>query len=328
MLNDNEYKILTVNCAQNNLCYVIYHQPTRDALLVDATAPEPILKCLKQLGANLRSILITHEDIDHTQGWSVIKNEYPLALMLGHTAVASSLSLDYIKLDVKDDLLNPNINWPAKFLTVENLDYIKLMPQLVANILSMPGHSDGSLGFKLGRHLFSGDVIFDCGCGILNYKGNNIEDFLNLWRSLNKIKKLPPDTLIYPGHNLAAENIKFIHQTLGKNSIAQSNALAGGKNLTVPLLSLKQQCQVNPFLNCDQPDLQQKVLNLAESSGIVEIMLYLTLAKGPKNLTTLKKVPQALMLNFKQIEKSLDKSEQLMDFFTFFGLRNIKNKFS
>ena len=64
-------------------------------------------------------------------------------------------------------------------------------------VLHTPGHTPGSLCFKYGRYLISGDTIFPGGPG----KTGSPVRFREIIKSLTeKIFVLPDDTLIYPGH--------------------------------------------------------------------------------------------------------------------------------
>jgi glyoxylase-like metal-dependent hydrolase (beta-lactamase superfamily II) len=90
---------------------------------------------------------------------------------------------------------------------VEGGDVIEL-GQVRVRLLHTPGHTPGSQCFlveEAGRpgRLVSGDTLFLGGCGRVDLPGANPED---MYRSLNdKLKKLPDETIVYPGHLYAAE---------------------------------------------------------------------------------------------------------------------------
>jgi glyoxylase-like metal-dependent hydrolase (beta-lactamase superfamily II) len=68
-------------------------------------------------------------------------------------------------------------------------------------VLHTPGHTPGSLCFKTGKYLLSGDTIFPGGPG----KTWSPADLQQLIKSItSKIFVLDDDTQVYPGHGDAA----------------------------------------------------------------------------------------------------------------------------
>ena len=82
-------------------------------------------------------------------------------------------------------------------------------------------------------------------------------------RSLNKIKKLPNDTMIYCGHEYTYKNAKFCMK-YDSNNIDLKNKFEKIKKLrlsnlpTIPS-SLGDEIKSNIFLRCDQNDLKIKL---------------------------------------------------------------------
>jgi len=68
--------------------------------------------------------------------------------------------------------------------------------------LHLPGHSPGSVGFYFPEEklLIGGDVLFKGGMGRTDLPGG---DTPTLYASLRRLAKLPPDTLVVPGHGPA-----------------------------------------------------------------------------------------------------------------------------
>jgi hydroxyacylglutathione hydrolase len=66
------------------------------------------------------------------------------------------------------------------------------------DVLHTPGHTPGSLCFKITRYLFAGDTIFPGGPG----HTDTPDDFREILTSITgKILTLPDSTLILPGHD-------------------------------------------------------------------------------------------------------------------------------
>jgi len=64
-------------------------------------------------------------------------------------------------------------------------------------VLHTPGHTPGSICFLKGKHLFSGDTLFKGSVGRTDFPGGS---FKQLNESLIRLKQLPEDTNVYPGH--------------------------------------------------------------------------------------------------------------------------------
>jgi glyoxylase-like metal-dependent hydrolase (beta-lactamase superfamily II) len=88
-----------------------------------------------------------------------------------------------------------NITPPPEILLNDG-DVIRL-GELEFTVLHTPGHTPGSLCFKVGPYLISGDTIFPGGPG----KTGSGDDFRQIIKSITeRIFILPDDTQIYPGH--------------------------------------------------------------------------------------------------------------------------------
>lgn len=65
-------------------------------------------------------------------------------------------------------------------------------------VLHTPGHSQGSLSFLTEGRLFCGDTL---NVGSVGRPGPDRQSVDDLWRSLRRIRELPDETIIYPGHD-------------------------------------------------------------------------------------------------------------------------------
>ena len=71
--------------------------------------------------------------------------------------------------------------------------------QAKVKVIHTPGHSEGSICLFDGRDLFTGDTLFIGNCGRTDLPGGSVR---KLYHSLHDtILALPPETLIYPGHD-------------------------------------------------------------------------------------------------------------------------------
>src|SRR5262249_58038199 len=67
-------------------------------------------------------------------------------------------------------------------------------------VFFIPGHTTGHVAYLFGKNLFCGDTLFTAGCGRI-FEGT-AEQML---ASLNKLKALPADTLVYRSEEHTSE---------------------------------------------------------------------------------------------------------------------------
>lgn len=155
--------------------YIVGCPATQESVLVDAPAEPKVI--IDRLGsASLKYILLTHNHIDHIGALAQLRAELKVPLA-AHSADTSNVT-------------------PLPEILLNDGDVIRL-GELEFAILHTPGHTPGSLCFKVGPYLISGDTIFPGGPG----KTGSLDAFRQIIKSISeKIFVLPDDTQIYPGH--------------------------------------------------------------------------------------------------------------------------------
>ncbi len=159
--------------------YVLTCRQTGDSVLVDA--PAEASKIADRLeGTNPRYILLTHNHIDHIGALSELRSKLRIPLA-AHTADGMTLS-------------------PPPEIQLNDGDIVSF-GNIKLEVLHTPGHTPGSLCFKTGKYLLSGDTIFPGGPG----KTWSPADLQQIIESItSKIFVLDDDTQVYPGHGDAA----------------------------------------------------------------------------------------------------------------------------
>lgn len=155
--------------------YIVTCQETRDSVLVDTPA-EANMIMVRLKNTRPAYILLTHNHSDHIGALAELQAllKVPLA---AHALDAGNLSA-------------------APEMLINDGDTISL-GDLKLEVLHTPGHTPGSLCFRVGRYLLSGDTIFLGGPG----KTSSPAAFGQIIKSITeKIFILPDDTQIYPGH--------------------------------------------------------------------------------------------------------------------------------
>jgi hydroxyacylglutathione hydrolase len=158
-----------------NFAYLVTEETSREALVVDSGwETAPILRAVAADHSNVRYVVATHNHFDHTATMQ------ELAQKLGAKTVA-------------------HVNSPvAHDISVNDGDVLKLGNRDV-KVMYTPGHSEDGISLYDGENLFTGDTLFIGNCGRTDLAGGSPE---KLFRSLHEvIMKLPPRTVIYPGHD-------------------------------------------------------------------------------------------------------------------------------
>ncbi len=156
-----------------NLVYLVVDEESKEAMVVDSGwETGPIEDAAKQAGARVKYVVATHEHFDHTSTLS------ELASKLGAKVVAHESSPIECDLRVKDG------------------DELKLGSRVVG-VLHTPGHTEDSICLYDGREVFTGDTLFVGTIGRFDR-----ERAQAMYQSLHEvILKLPPKTVVYPGHD-------------------------------------------------------------------------------------------------------------------------------
>lgn len=155
--------------------YILTCRQTGDSVLVDAPAEaSKITERLK--GTNPRYILLTHNHMDHIGALSELRSGLGIPLAAHAADAGGSPPPPEIQLNDGD---------------IVSFGNIKL------EVSHTPGHTPGSLCFKTGKYLISGDTIFPGGPG----KTRSPADLQQIIKSITgKIFTLDDDTQVYPGH--------------------------------------------------------------------------------------------------------------------------------
>ena len=166
--------------AMDNFVYVIEDDISKSCAIVDpAWDVTAIIECIQSRELELVYILLTHGHFDHTDG---------LADCLAYKEVPVYMS--------KQELPKLIPNQQNLIFTNDN-DVIPFGSNRI-KIMHTPGHSPGGQCFYIDDHLITGDTLFINGCGRCDLGGSSID---GMYESLERIKSLPDDTLIYPGHH-------------------------------------------------------------------------------------------------------------------------------
>lgn len=229
-------KVVQIPLLKDNYGYLLICEASNQAAIVDPSEGEPVWRRVQEEGVDLVAILNTHHHRDHTGG-----NEY--LLQKGRLEVYGS--------QVDEDRI-PGITRPIK-----EGDEVRVGEER-GRVLFIPGHTRGHIAFLFGHRLFSGDCLFTAGCGRV-FEGTAEQ----MKASLEKLRGLPGDTLVYCGHEYTEKNLEFARTVEPNNArtkerLEEVKALRAKSRFTVPG-KMSDELATNPFLRWDSAELQKNL---------------------------------------------------------------------
>ena len=180
-------QIWTAN-SYRNFNYLIVCQDTGEALAIDPLDHQKCLAAAKSHGWSITQILNTHEHGDHTGGNKAVVAATGAKLLAHKNASQRIAGIDR---------------------GLGAGDVIKIGKSVELEVLDTPGHTMSHvciLSHTDTPALFCGDTLFNAGVGNCHNGGHPSE----LYKTFaDQLFKLPEDTLVYPGHDYIANNLRF-----------------------------------------------------------------------------------------------------------------------
>lgn len=181
--------------------YLLGCERTRRAVLIDPVASEvdTYIALLGSLNLTLVYTLETHVHADHITGSGLLRERLGSKSVVHRDAGAMCADL----------LVTDGVTLQVGELEIQ--------------VRHTPGHTNGCVSFAMADRVFTGDALFIGGCGRTDFQQG---DPGKLYDSIHqKLFSLPPDTLVYPGHDYAGNTVSTIRQEMNKNP-----RLGGGKS--------------------------------------------------------------------------------------------------
>ncbi|XP_064647655.1 probable hydrolase PNKD [Lineus longissimus] len=237
-------KIIPIPMSLDNYAYMIKEEASGTVVLIDPSDADAVQAVLDAHKCRPTAILTTHKHWDHSGGNKYFRQHYPSACIYGCI------------IDEVPDTTNS---------VTDGEDLIIGQGHMTFKVYYTPGHTVGHVVYCLiGNHydapdsLFSGDALFLGGCGRM-FEGNAA----TMLRSLDRIAGLNEDTLLWPGHEYAKDNLEFALSIEPDNEEVKAK-LEWVKNqrskrfATCPSV-IGEERSYNPFLRTDKDSLLNQV---------------------------------------------------------------------
>lgn len=166
--------------AMDNFIHIIIDESSRAAFVVDpAWDADAILHALAEQQADLAGILLTHSHADHVSA---------VGALLAISDVPVYLSEAEYQLG-KIRSITPRFITDGEKIPLGESDI---------QVIATPGHTLGGVCYYAQPHLICGDTLFIDGCGRCDFAES---DVVKMWGSLQRLKTLPDETVVYCGHD-------------------------------------------------------------------------------------------------------------------------------
>ncbi len=218
----------------DNYGYLIHDKETGETAAVDTPDGKAYQDELKARGWNLTHIFCTHHHWDHTGfNLELKKNTEGDVEIYGAESEAT-------KIPGIDHELSP--------------DEVFKFGNTSVKVIDVGGHTKGHIAYYFGedgnKALFSGDALFVLGCGKM-FEGTATQ----FWDSLQRMRNLPDETVVFCAHEYTASNAKFALSVEPGNAdlVKQNEEVIAKRKIGEPTVpsTIGMEKKTNPFLRGD-----------------------------------------------------------------------------
>ena len=231
-------EVSIIKCLSDNYSYLIRDKKSDLIGIVDPSEFEPVDREISKKYKRLDFILNTHHHNDHVGGNLDLKKKYKSKVICSEHDFGRIPGADIKKGDGEEFKLG-------------NTDF---------KVINVPGHTLGHVLYfaKNAKVVFTGDTLFSLGCGRI-FEGT----FEQMLSSLEKIKSLPKNTMIYCGHEYTINNGNFCIGIDKENINLEERILEVKKKIknnlpTIPV-PISKELETNIFLRFDQQQIKNNL---------------------------------------------------------------------
>jgi sulfur dioxygenase len=178
--------------------YLIADSVSKEAALVDSVKElvESYILSIRELGLNLKYLIETHVHADHVTANSLLSDTFKgVQIAISSKAKVNCKTLPLVS---------------GTKLFVGDIPIVAV---------STPGHTIESMCFVVNHdRVLTGDTLLIGACGRTDFQAGNSND---MFESLQVLKSLPNELLVYPGHDYNQRCVSTIGEQLISNKLLQ-----------------------------------------------------------------------------------------------------------
>ena len=203
------------DAASSTHTYLLASRHGGEALIIDPVLErvDRYLQLIRELDLKLVKAVDTHLHADHITGLGALRVQTQCITVMGEQS-----GVDVVSMRVGDG------------------DQLKI-EGLALEVMYTPGHTDDSYSFLWDGRVFTGDTLLIRGTGRTDFQNG---DSRAAWASLQRLLKLPDETLVFPAHDYKGDAVSTIAEERRFNPRLQVKdadayaALMAGLNLANP----------------------------------------------------------------------------------------------
>jgi hydroxyacylglutathione hydrolase len=182
-----------------NFVYLVVDWATRACAWVDPQRDlAPPLEAIEAHGLRVERILLTHTHHDHVAGLREVAARFPDAPVTLHARDRHRIA-----------------SWPLPRIEELPDGTSFQLGDMAITAHHAPGHSAGALAYEFAtgdrRYLLTGDTVFIRDCGRTDLPTGSVDE---MFATLGRLSRLPPETIILPGHHYAPECASWLGREL------------------------------------------------------------------------------------------------------------------
>jgi hydroxyacylglutathione hydrolase len=220
-------EVVRIPALTDNYIWLLHEAESGETVVIDPAEADPVLVEAERRGWRIGQIWNTHWHRDHTGGNEAIK------AATGCTVTGPAAEAERI---------------PTLDRLVGEGDRVSV-GRFAAEVMAVPAHTAGHIAYHLpdAAMAFVGDTMFAMGCGRL-FEGTAEQ----MWRNLQQLAALPPETQIYCAHEYTEGNGRFAlvaepdNEAIAGRVAAVATARAHGEATVPTTIALER--ATNPFV--------------------------------------------------------------------------------